>query len=129
MMSDNEIPENERVKEETPDIAHELAELGKKLGEAINTAWHSEERQKIQGEIKDGLQRFSTEVDAAVKNLRESDVGEKVKSSVKQVREDVEAGKVADDLRRGTVSALRSLSEALDKMANSFTPVEDEPKE
>jgi hypothetical protein len=128
-MSDSEIPENERVKEETPDIARELAELGKKLGEAINTAWHSEERQKIQGEIKDGLQRFSTEVDAAVKNLRESDVGEKVKSSVKQVREDVEAGKVADDLRRGTVSALRSLSEALDKMANSFTPVEDEPKE
>jgi hypothetical protein len=129
-MSDNGIPENERVKEETPDIARELADLGKKLGDAINAAWNSEERNKIQGEIKEGLQRFSTEVDAAIKNLRESDVGEKVKSGVKQVREDVEAGKVADDLRRGTVTALRSLSEALDKMANSFTPVEDdEPKE
>jgi hypothetical protein len=129
-MSDNEIPENERVKEETSDIAREFAELGKKLGDAINTAWHSEERHKIQGEIKEGLHRFSTEVDAAIKNLRESDVGEKVKTGVKQVREDVEKGKVADDLRRGTVNALRSLSEALDKMANSFTPVEDdEPKE
>jgi hypothetical protein len=129
-MSDNEIPENERVKEETSDIAREFAELGKKLGDAINAAWHSEERQKIQGEIKDGLHRFSTEVDAAIKNLRESDVGEKVKTGVKQVREDVEKGKVADDLRRGTVNALRGLSEALDKMANSFTPVEDdEPKE
>jgi hypothetical protein len=128
-MSDYEIPENERVKEEASDIAQELADLGKKLREAINTAWNSEERHKIQGEIQEGLQRFSTEVDTAIKNLRESDVGEKVKSGVKQVREDVEAGKVADDLRRGTVSALRSLSEALDKMANSFTPVEGEPKE
>jgi hypothetical protein len=129
-MSDNEIPENERVKGDTSDIAREFAELGKKLGDAINAAWHSEERQKIQGEIKEGLHRFSTEMDAAIKNLRESDVSEKVKTGVKQVREDVEKGKVADDLRRGTVNALRGLSEALDKMANSFTPVEDdEPKE
>jgi predicted DNA-binding protein (UPF0278 family) len=128
-MSDNGIPENERVKEETSDIARELAELGKKFGEAINAAWNSEERYKIQGEIKDGLHRFSTEVDSAIKNLRESDVGEKVKTGVRQVREDVEAGKVADELRRGTVTALRGLSEALDKMASSFTPADDEPKE
>ncbi len=126
-----EIPENERPQEEGVDIAAEFAALGRKLVAAMDTAWNSEERHKIQGEIREGLNRFVTEVDRAVRELRETEAGKKVETGVQQVAEEVRSGKVAEEVRRGVVTALRSASEALDRMAGSFTPVEekDAPKE
>lgn len=124
----HEIPENERVQEKV-DLSAEFAELGKKFAEAMKTAWNSEERHNIQRELADGLQKLSEEVNKASKNLRDSDVGQKVESGVKQAKEDVKSGKVADDVRKGLVSALHSLGEAIDKMTESFTPAEEEPKE
>jgi len=127
---EGEIPENEQPREEY-DIAAELAALGKTIGEAVNKAWNSEERHKIEQEVRDGMKRFAGEVETAAKKVRDTDVGHKVNEGVKQVREDIQSGKVADDLRRGTVEALRALRDALDKMADSFTETQGsgEPKE
>ncbi len=124
-MTDN-IPDNEKPKQETPDIAAEFAEVGRKLRETINVAWNSQERRKIQAEVQDGLQRLVKEVDEAVKTLRETEPGQKVETGVKQIREDIESGKVGDEIRKGLVTALRGLSDALDKMASSFTPLEED---
>ena len=125
----DEIPENERPKSEAPDLAAEFAELGKKIRDAVTTAWESEERQKLQSDLTDGIDRLSKEISQAAQNVRESDVGQKVEDGVKQVRQDVETGKVTDEIRKGMISALRGLGAALDKMAESFTPVEETPKE
>jgi vacuolar-type H+-ATPase subunit E/Vma4 len=125
------IPENEQPKEEEADIAAAMAALGKKFAEAMSTAWNSEERQKLQSDIKDGLDRFTTEVNKTAKNIRESEAAKKVETGVQKAAEDVKSGKVAADVRRGMVTALQGLSDVLDKMASGFTPVEgeDEPKE
>ncbi len=122
----HEIPENEKSQD---DLAAEFAALGKKFGEAISTAWQSEERHKLQADLKEGLERFSAEVDKAVKDLRQSEVGQKVQSGVQQAADDVKSGKVSEEVRKGMVTALRALSEALDRMAGSFTPHEETPKE
>ncbi len=127
-MTDN-IPENERPKSEAPDLAAEFADLGKKIRDAVTTAWESEERKKLQDDLTDGLERLSKELSHAAQNVRESEVGKKVEDGVKQVRQDVEAGKVTDEIRKGMISTLRGLGAALDKMAESFTPVEETPKE
>lgn len=129
-MADNKaagsgIPENEQPQEEV-DIAAEFAALGKKFAEAIQAAWHSQERQKLQEDIKEGLDRFVEEVDKAIKELRESEVGQKVQSGVQQAAEEVRSGKVGEEMRRALVTGLRSLSAALDRMASSFTPLEGE---
>jgi hypothetical protein len=102
-----EIPENERPAEEM-DIAAEFAALGKKFAEAMRTAWHSEERVRLQSDIKDGLERFTAEVDGAFRDLRRSDVSKKVGEGVQQVAADVKSGK------------------ALDRMAGGFTPADEE---
>lgn len=121
-----EIPENERVQPgEEPNIAAEFAALGKRFGEALQQAWQSEERHRLQGELRDGLDRFAKEVDAAIKDLRKSDVGQRVEDTAQQTAEEVRSSRVAGELRRTTVTALRSLSEALDRMASSFTPYEE----
>lgn len=125
--TEHEIPENERPQQEQvgENLAAEFAALGKRFGEAINAAWQSEERVRLQDELKEGVNRFAKEVDEAIKNLKKSEVGQKVDAGVEQAATDVKSGKVAGEVRRATVTALRSLSEALDRMANSFTPNEE----
>lgn len=133
-MTDNgtthDIPENERPRAEEADIAAEFAELGRKLRDAIDTAWHSEERHRVEKDIRDGLNRFAAEMNEAAKNFRESDLGQRVETRTQEVVKDVERGKVAEDVRKGMLKALRGLSEALDQMADSFTPAgeSDTPK-
>jgi len=121
------IPNNEKPQADV-DIAAEFAELGKKLRVAVETAWASQERQNVQKEVQDGLIQLRDELDKAVKSLRDSDPGQKVEAEVKRVRDDVEAGKIADDVRIGIVSGLRGLGVALDKLADSFTPTETPKK-
>ena len=126
-MSTN-IPNNEKPKGEV-DIAAEFAELGKKLRSTVETAWGSQERQKVQKEVQEGLIKLRDELDKAAKSLRDSEPGQKVEVEVKRVREDLETGKVADDVRVGIVSGLRGIGAALDKLADSFTPAEAAAKE
>ncbi len=122
------IPENERPQADQVDVAAEFAEVGRKLRDAINAAWHSEERHRLEKDIREGLSRLTDELNDAAKNVRSSEAGKKVETGAKQVVEDLESGKVSEELRKGLVTALKSLSEALDRMANSFTPHDEAPK-
>jgi hypothetical protein len=121
------IPKNEKPQAEV-DIAAEFAELGKKLRDTVEAAWASQERQKVQKEVQEGLIKLRDELDKAAKSLRDSEPGVKVETEVKKVREDLETGKVADDVRVGIVSGLRGLGAALDKLADTFTPAEEAAK-
>ena len=123
-----QIPANEKPPVEAEDIAAEFAELGKKLRNTINTAWTSEERLKVQKEVEAGLVRLRDEMNAAAKTVRESETGHKVEAEVMRVKADVESGKVTDEVRKGIVTGLRTLGEALDKLANNFTPLDQTPK-
>ncbi len=122
------IPANEQPPVETVDLAAEFAELGKKLRATVETAWGSQERRNIQKEIEEGLVRMRDELNAAAKNLRESEPGQKVEAKVQQVRTDVETGKIGDDVRKGMVTGLRAMGDALDKLSESFTPAETPKK-
>ncbi len=120
---------NGKHNEEVPaDLGAEIAELGRKLSKAVNAAWTSEERRKLQREIEAGLVRLRDELNAAAKNVRESETGQKVEAEVSRVREDVETRKVVDEVRKGLVIGLRSAGDALDRLADSFTAVEEAPK-
>jgi hypothetical protein len=121
------ISENEKPQADA-DIAAEFAELGKKLRTTVETAWTSQERQRVQREVEDGLVKLRDELDKAVKNLRTSEPGQKVEAEVKRVRDDIGTGKVTDDVRIGIVSGLRGIGAALDKLAESFTPLEEAEK-
>ena len=121
------ITENEKPQSQE-DIVAELGELGKKLRNTINAAWTSEERHKIQREVEEGLVRLRDELNQAAKTVRASEPGQKVEAEVKRVREDIESGKTRDDVRKGIVTGLRAAGDTLDKLAESFTPLEEKPK-
>ena len=119
---------NEEKPQPAVDLVAEFAELGKKLRTTVKTAWASQERQKAQGEIRDGLLKLREELDRAVSSLGDSEPGQSVETEAGRVRDDAEAGTVMDDVRVGIVVGLRGVGAALDKLAGRFTPPEESAK-
>jgi ubiquitin len=113
----------------SPDLAVEFAELGRAMRDALSAAWNSEERQKFQGEIRTGMSKLADEMETAAKRIRDTETAQQVESKAKQVRDDVQSGKVTDDARGAVAQALRSTRDAMDRMADSFTPHEGDPVE
>jgi hypothetical protein len=92
---------------------------------ALNAAWNSEERQRFQGEIRSGLNKLADEMESAAKNIRESDVGQQVEERATQVRDDVQSGKVTEEVRKAVAQTLKATRDAIDRMGDSFTPAEE----
>jgi len=117
----------DKAPEEAPatDLANEFADLGRAMRDALNAAWNSEERRQLQTEIRSGLNQLADEMEAAAKKIRDSEAGQKVESKAKQARDDIHSGKVGDEMRGALGSALRAARDAIDKVAESFTPMEE----
>lgn len=108
------------------DLAAEFAELGRAMRDALNAAWNSEERYRFQGEVRAGLNKLADEMETAAKKIRDSEPAQQVETKAKQVRDDLQSGKVGDEARNAVAQALRATRDAIDKMADSFTPYEEE---
>jgi uncharacterized protein YukE len=122
--SEDKAPEEKAPAASGPDLAAEFAELGRAMRNALDAAWNSQERQRFQSEIRSGLNKLADEMESAAQNIRQSDVGQQVEERTKQVRDDIQSGKVSDDVRKAVTQALRATRDAIDHMADSFTPAE-----
>lgn len=125
-----EIPvEEEAAKAEAQsrDVVEELKGLGKQFAETLQTAWNSEERHKVEGDIREGMKSFVNEVDKVIRQVKESEVTHKVKVEAEEVKTKVETSDLGRKAREGFVQGLQWLSEELGKLADQFTPQEKEP--
>lgn len=117
-------PMNEGVAEEHSHeefkFADELEALGKSIGSFVDRAINSKQRHEVEQEVRDGMRRFADEMDKVASSVREGTFQEQVKENVDKIREDIETGKVREDMRKGTVEALRSIRDTLNKMAESL---------
>ena len=126
-----EIPvEEEAAKAETRrDFGEELKNLGKQFADTVQTAWNSEERRQVEGEIRAGVKSFVDEVDKAIKEAKESQAAAKVKEEATEFKTKVETGDFGKKAREGLVQGLQWLSEELGKLADQFTPTEKSPED
>ncbi|MFQ5399760.1 MAG: hypothetical protein ACE5E7_09205 [Anaerolineae bacterium] len=124
-----EIPvEEEAAKAETSrDIATELKNLGRQLADTLRTAWNSEEKQRVEVEIREGMKSFVDEVDKMIREAKESQAAARVKEEASQVKERVETGEISRKAREGVVQGLQWLSEGLGKLAEQLAPAEKPP--
>jgi hypothetical protein len=140
-MSDEQVPDvkeiKERLKVEIPveeelskadvksmDVAAELKDLGRQFADTLRTAWNSQERQRIENEIREGVKSFADEVDKAIREAKESQTAARVREEAGQVVNKVEATEVGRRVRSGLVQGLQWLSEELGKLAAQFNPPE-----
>lgn len=108
-----------------PDLEEELRSLGKRFADAVQAAWASEERRRVESELREGLRRFSEEVGRVYDRTRESPAGERVRSKLDEARNRAAESDAARRSRETLVQGLRRLSEELARLADRFTPAEE----
>jgi len=121
-----EVPVEEeevtKAEAQSVDVTAELREFGRQFADTIRTAWNSAERQRLEGELRDGMRSFADEVDKAIQEIKASPAADRVKSEASHVRDRVQASDVGNKTRSGVAQGLQRLSEELGKLAERFTP-------
>lgn len=127
------VIEEDEVKDKTSrlDIAAEFQKLGRQFAETLQSAWDSEERKRVEKEVREGMQSFVKEVDQVIREVKASETTEKIKGEAEELKTRVETSDIGTRARTGCVQGLRWLSEGLGELANQFTPQEkgDAPSE
>jgi hypothetical protein len=127
-----EIPVEEEpaaAKGTEADIAEELKNLGRQLADTLRTAWNSQERQKLESEIRRGVKSFADEVGKAVHEIKESPPAQRAREEASQIRTKVESGEVGHKAKSNMAQGLHWLSVELERLSKQFTPVEKDPEE
>ena len=106
----------------TPTITDELSKMGKLVAQAIQAAWESDERKKLEAEVVDGLRKFGDEVSAATKKAGESDTAKQIKTQAEKVAADMQQKDVAGDIRKGLISGLEVINVELGKLVERLEP-------
>jgi hypothetical protein len=112
------------VQQEAVDVSAEFKQLGRQFAETIKAAWYSEERHRIETEIREGVKSFVDEVDKVIREAKDSPAIERVKDEAVQVKTKVETTDIARKARGGMAQGLQWLSEELAKLSQQFTPTE-----
>ena len=109
-----------------PDVEEELRTLGRRFADLLQAAWGSQERHKVETEIRDGLRRFSEEVERLYERTRESPTGERVRTKFQEARGRAAESDAARRTRETLAHGLHRLSQQLAHLAERFTPAEGE---
>lgn len=103
------------------EIAAELRALGANLKEILRTAWESEDRKRIQGEVEVGLQEMAAALKGAADEFAKSPAGQQLQADAKDLHERVRSGEVGSRARQELLSALRKVNAELEKTASSWS--------
>ena len=122
-VEEEEMPAKATAKPEA-EIVTELKQLGRQFAETLQSAWNSEERQRIEGEVREGVQSFVAEVDKVFQEARQSTAAERVREEATELKTRVETTDLGEKTRHSVVQGLRWMSEELARLANKFTPPE-----
>jgi signal recognition particle GTPase len=118
-MSDTNPNDNKSPNE---NIGDQLNELGKNLREALQSAWESEERRKLQKEIEEGMANLGASLSQAAKEFSNSPTGQTLKEDVKDMHERWQTGEVGSKVRSEISEALRKVNEELKKATRKNPP-------
>ena len=127
-----EIPvEEEEVGQEgtRPDVAAEFQKLGRQFGETLEKAWNSEERQRVEKEVREGLRSFADEVDKVIREAKENPKTAKLKEEAVEAKTKVESSDIGRKMQTGLAQGMRWLSEELGAMSERFGVQEKQPED
>lgn len=113
------------TKNPNDNIGDQLNELGKNLREALQSAWESEERRKLQKEIESGLANLGASLSQAADDFSKSPTGQSMKEDVKDMQERWRTGEVRSKVHSEIVEALRKVNTELQKATKK--PPTDKP--
>jgi hypothetical protein len=94
-------------------LGEEFAELGRNIKQALQAAWASEDRQKLQAEIEAGLKEASQAVQQAADEFSRSQAGQTFKAEAEDFQKRVQSGELEAKIRSELQAALRIANQEL----------------
>jgi len=107
-------------------IADEFAELGRNIKQALQSAWTSEERKRLQSEIETGLREASRVLKQATDELSKSQAAANFKADAEDFQRRVQTGEVEAKIRSELQAVLHMANEELRKAFSSEGAPEEE---
>jgi hypothetical protein len=96
-------------------ISEEFSELGRNIMQALQAAWTSEDRKKLQAEIEAGLKAASQAVQQAADDFSQSQAGQTLKTEAEDFQKRVQSGELEAKIRSEVSAALRIANQELKK--------------
>ena len=116
------------------EILGEINRLGTAIVQAIQTAWASEERKKLEQDLSKGLRTLADNVEEALekvsKNEQVHEFLDKAEDVAESVGEKVRDAKVTGEIKEGLLKGLAALTEQLQKVSKDVAarqPAESQP--
>ena len=119
-------------KSQEPDLVAEFQTLGRTFAEAFESAWNSEERKRVEEEVRAGVQTFADEVDKVIREAKKSRAGERMTKEAEEMAKQVESSEIGRRALEGIAQGLSWMSIEMGKLAEQFKPEEkaaEEPEE
>lgn len=101
-------------------LIDELNRLGAKFAEAIDAAWKSEERKRLEDDLRTGVVSVAQSLETHLKEFSRREETQKVLDKAEHVAEQVRSSKVSQEIAGALAQGLRSLSEQLEKLAQDL---------
>lgn len=102
-------------------LVEELSRLGNKFAEVVQIAWKSDQRKKIEQDLRSGLSSLAANLEEGVKQVADSEQTKELLNKAEDVAgtvaEKVQKSKFAQELADNLINGLRSLTEEIDKIA------------
>ncbi len=125
---DSMVENNPNDKKPSGDsISDQLNELGKNLRDAMQTAWASDERRKLQQEIEEGMASLGSTLSQAAKDFSNSNTAKTIKDDMKDLGDRWRSGDVGSKVHADLVDALRRVNDELQKATKKNPPPPDQP--
>ena len=101
-------------------LIDELNTLAAKLAEAVDVAWNSEQRKRLEDDLRTGVGRVATSLEQHLKELSQREDARKVLDKAEDVAGKVRSSKVSQEIAAVLTQGLRALGDQLDKLAQDL---------
>lgn len=115
-----------KAEKKAVNLSHELQNLGRQFAATLEAAWNSQERQRMEQELREGLNHFADEVSKVANDVSESPAAKKVKEEASEMKEKVEMSDIGRKSRTIFAQGLARLSEELSNLSVRLTPAESD---
>ena len=102
------------------DLASEFRRLGQNLKEALQAAWDSEERRRLEKEIEAGLSDAADALRGAAKEFSASPAGQHLREELHDFGQRIRTGELETKVRQDVVGGLRALNAELERAAGTW---------
>ena len=115
-------------KAQTADLMAEFERLGRQVVETLDAAWRSDERQRVESEMREGVQSFVGEIDKVLREVKRNPTVNRMQDEATETVHKVESTDLGRKARESIVQGISWMSVELGRLAEQFTPTETAEK-